>query len=340
MIKRNKDQELSFNPFDLLKPKTKNCFLCGKALSKYSSVEHVFPKWLQNRFNLWDKQLTLSNKSEILYRNLKIPCCNKCNNDYLAKLENEIAIKVGKGFIEFKGLDELKIFQWLGKIEFGILFEELTLLYDRKRPEDGTIISPKMLEYFRDIHGFLQSLRLPFEFCSRKPWSIFIFNVHSYNDERDFDYTDTFYTQNVFIRMSDIAVAACLFDNNTQKEMFKDYFQQFEGIKLHPIQFDEICAKISYKSTLLNRDPSYVAILPDDEYTKTHVINLPTAGFNPEVFDDWNPREYAKYLEYFWAKYGIRFEDIYKETGEVATYLFNEDDSINIIDKDCKKLDE
>lgn len=30
------------------------CFCCGRLLRGQNSREHVFPKWLQEKFNLWD----------------------------------------------------------------------------------------------------------------------------------------------------------------------------------------------------------------------------------------------------------------------------------------------
>ena len=30
------------------------CFYCGRLLRGQNSREHVFPKWLQEKFNLWD----------------------------------------------------------------------------------------------------------------------------------------------------------------------------------------------------------------------------------------------------------------------------------------------
>jgi len=51
-----------------------NCFLCGIRLGEKNTEEHIFPKWLQHKFELWDQKLILTNKSKIPYRNLTIPC--------------------------------------------------------------------------------------------------------------------------------------------------------------------------------------------------------------------------------------------------------------------------
>ncbi|CUP05012.1 Uncharacterised protein [Clostridium baratii] len=74
-----------YNPFNQMTFDYDKCFLCGEELnSNNSTVEHVFPKWLQHKFDLWNKKLILLNGSEIQYKNLTIPCCKNCNNNYLS----------------------------------------------------------------------------------------------------------------------------------------------------------------------------------------------------------------------------------------------------------------
>ena len=63
------------------------CFLCSAPLrAKNRSDEHVFPKWLLQRFNLWDLKLSLLNGTDISYKQLTIPCCKTCNHYCPAKI--------------------------------------------------------------------------------------------------------------------------------------------------------------------------------------------------------------------------------------------------------------
>ena len=59
-------------PLDRIPFDHHHCFLCGK--DSADSLEHVFPAWLQRRFQLWDQQLNLLNGTPIPYRNLTVPC--------------------------------------------------------------------------------------------------------------------------------------------------------------------------------------------------------------------------------------------------------------------------
>jgi hypothetical protein len=49
------------------------CFLCGRRLgSRNRADEHIIPRWIQERFQLWNQTLTLLNGTTIAYRQLVI----------------------------------------------------------------------------------------------------------------------------------------------------------------------------------------------------------------------------------------------------------------------------
>jgi len=153
------------NIFERLSLTNEKCFLCGSGES--ITQEHVFPKWLQHRDGLFDRELTLLNGAQIKYRQLTIPCCRDCNGIYLGKIEKQISQAVTSGFHGCTGLPDLVVYQWAGKIFFGILRKELTLLADRKDTAAGPIVSEKLVESFSSLHLFLQSIRHPILFLLR-----------------------------------------------------------------------------------------------------------------------------------------------------------------------------
>lgn len=38
-----------------------SCFLCGKECD-IKTAEHIFPKWLQHKYDLWNQKLTVTNR--------------------------------------------------------------------------------------------------------------------------------------------------------------------------------------------------------------------------------------------------------------------------------------
>lgn len=338
--KKNKHQNADefYNPFDAMSFTYDRCFLCGHELGKKKTTEHVFPKWLQQTFNLTNQEVHLLNRTTIPYRKLTIPCCQSCNTIYLATVEDTIKQYYQKGFSEFTKLDKLLIFQWIAKIFYGLLFKELSLRFERSDPTQGFITDPEILQELRTLHTFLQSIRRPFDFVGFHPWSIFLVETHSYGDKRDFDYHDEFLTLTFSIRLGGIGIIACLEDNGAQEDVFSDYFEQFRGIKLHPTQFDELVAKVTYKAHLLNRVPKYFMIAPES-FEKMTVVSPSLQGYSRSpIYDEWVQRDYAAYLTLQWSKYGLQFEDIFKEPDMVFSCLFNEDGTLNILDADGNPL--
>ena len=123
------------------------CFLCGKELfSGGYTQEHIIPRWAQKRYQLWDQQLILLNQTSIPYRQLTVPCCDECNKYRLKPIEDSLSQTVEQGKDAVRLLGDKTIFIWLGKILYGLLYKELTLLLDRSDPSAGSIITPEIIQ--------------------------------------------------------------------------------------------------------------------------------------------------------------------------------------------------
>ncbi|MFC8501190.1 hypothetical protein ACFUC1_02445 [Pedococcus sp. NPDC057267] len=143
-----------------LRPSATRCFLCGDDIDDTTgSKEHVFPKWLLNRFDLWNEPLTLLNGTVIKYRQLVIPCCQRCNNEHLAGVENRVQAAFAIGPSALVELPSAELYLWMVKIYYGLLFRNLTLPVDQRDPAAGPIVTPEDLSRFRFLHLMLQGLR-------------------------------------------------------------------------------------------------------------------------------------------------------------------------------------
>jgi hypothetical protein len=98
------------------------CFICAQPAD---TVEHVIPKWLQRRFDLWNQHISLPNGTSIPYRQLTIPACSRCNSVVLAPLEQ---------CVESGAASESDIWKWANKIHYGLGFKHQFLEWDRRNP--------------------------------------------------------------------------------------------------------------------------------------------------------------------------------------------------------------
>lgn len=296
----------------------KTCFLCGcKLNTKNSSLEHVFPKWLQKDFNLFSQNLNLLNRTSIRYNQLKIPCCKNCNNKYLSKLENRIKTALKQGYSAFLKLNSYDISIWMIKIFYGILYRELFLKFDRPSGAEQTIIDPKLIKKFDMLHIFLQSVRIKIRFADSTPFSLKIFKLEKDCDPQyNFDYRDCF--SNVWvIRMNDIGVILSHDHGLLGKHLDKTY-PNLDKKQLSVLQFLEVVSKFIYKSMILNISINYIMV-----EGKKELVIMSTVRTYPEKWEDKN---YAKVLAFhtgplFTSSYKVAYKTIYKRSQGVRSWL-------------------
>ena len=305
-----------------------HCFLCGKKINKTNRTEeHIFPLWLLKRYNLLTQTITLPNGKHRQYKKIKIPCCRNCNSTYLGKLEDRIKRTADSGYSQFDKIPKVYIFQWLLKIYYQLLYMDMNLLLDPKNNSDKSIIDKEFLERYKMCHFFLQSIRIKSNFHKPFPWSIFIFKLQKHKDcKLNFDYKDDMDRLTIAIRMDDIGIIACLQDNNTQEIMFNKNFELYKTIALHPIQFDELIAKIFYKNSLIERLPKYIIMSGKNGF---EFVSLPLQGASTTpIYRDWSQREYAMFFSFFMK---IPFEKCYIPPNKVLSFLYDEKNKLRKI---------
>ena len=319
-----------YNPFTSMQFDTSHCFLCGRLLDESTRTdEHVFPKWLQQRYGLWNQRMTLLNRTTIPYKQMTVPCCTSCNKGPLSALEKEFSSAVASGYESFCSIPKIRVFQWLSKIMYGTVFKEMGLRHDRASNSPDTILSPDAVESRKMLHVFLQSVRLDFEW-GVQPWSLFMFKLKRNESMPRFNYRDHPGTLCCAIQMDDIAVIGTLQDNATQESLFAKYMGKFSGHVLHPMQFAELVIKVFYKASLLTRTPKYVTAVPPGAGHRVLVVSPSLQGFSSApLYDDWDQATYAQGLSSVW---NVPFEDVFRPPNQVLSIL--EDSDGNFVEMD------
>jgi len=260
------------------------CFLCG-TLSDSISQEHVFPKWLQHRYKLWDQRLVLLNNSMIQYRNLRIPCCSICNNQPLSRLEAVISSAVASGYEACLEIDDHLWYLWAGKLFYGVLRKELSLPLDRTQPRNGGIISEAALKSFASLQLFLQGIRAAHIFSGMSPYSVLICNIHDLGQKFNFSFRDSFPYMTLAIRMGEIGIIVAFEDAGITSSSFGRYVANVNGRKIHPLQFDELYAKVTYQLSLITGGLQYLTSETNSDRRKTQVFdNIFLRDWSQEYF--------------------------------------------------------
>lgn len=292
----------------------KNCFLCGLKPKSKKTKEHIFPKWLQHQFDLWDNNLIITNGTKIPYRNLTVPCCDECNNDHLSKMETKFKTLLDNSFENLTLEDEMTIFQWTAKILYATRYKELTLLIDRKNPDLGKILTPSEIESYSTLHLFLQSIRFKTNFNEVKPWSIFIFKT----DDDKFYYQNELNFLSLSIKLGGISIVIAFEDNNCI-ESYMQPLKELRNLELNFAQYVEVTSFIFYSAYLKEKIPSYYATFNG----KTEELNINPA--NRIYGREWNDEEFGTYFDFRLDKCGLkRYEKTYQGNGILSTYLIDE----------------
>ena len=279
------------------------------------------------RYNLADQPFKLLDESMATYKDLKVPCSARVNDQFLEPLEQQIAEAFEGGYNGVKALDEFQLFRWAGKLLYGIVFNELQIAIRQTREQGEEFnISQSIIHKFSNLHLMLQSINQPIIFEEFKPFSLFLFKVN--NPENEFAYRDEINTLTFSIRLKDFGLIICLQDNGANRNYHRQILSKIEGQTLHPIQFEEFCGRVFYSAYLFNRLPEY-NILPVGE--EIFVEAMPLRGMSAKpLFDDWIGKTYGQVLENFWKRWGFLLLEIIKNPEYPMSFLLDKDENFII----------
>ncbi|MBI5385670.1 MAG: hypothetical protein HZA90_13410 [Verrucomicrobia bacterium] len=290
------------------------CFFCAQPIhAKTSTEEHVIPRWVQQRFNLWNKRLTLLNGTTINYKHLTVPCCIDCNTQRLQPIESKLSAATLVGSAAVRDIGRESLFVWLGKIVYGLLYKQTQLPAKRALADSPPIMSARgILDFQKDIY-FLQFARGEVRFPNGLPASIFVFETQA-GDHPDlqWDYCDSIPTLVVGVKVGKVGIVAVLRDGGAQQVCEKEYME-LSPHPLHPLQFRELFAQIVYRSRLYNRVPKYMIVLEP-----CHVVIRIPDGTGGPIFDQAHAEDYAKILSEYT---GIPLNDLFRPPDGVHTWL-------------------
>lgn len=309
-----------YSPFDRLNFSKRNCFLTGTPLNTEDESIQVFPQWLMSKYGLEDQPFKMLDESMATYKDLKLPCSAAVNEGFIEPLEAEIYAAFNSGYEAVKQLDELKLFQWAGKVLYGIIFNELRagIQQQRQQGEDFNI-SQSIIHKFSNLHLMLQSLNLNILFEDFTPYSLLLFKVN--NSEETFGYRDEINTLTFSLRINDFGLIICFQDNGANKSYHRDILSKVEGQTLHPIQFEEINARVFYSAYLFNRLPEYTTMVVDEEI---FIEAMPLRGMTGKpLFDYWQNKTYGQVLESFWKNWGFLLLEIIKDPENPVSFLLD-----------------
>jgi hypothetical protein len=326
-------------PFDRIPFDHDHCFLCGRVVDTDGRTrEHVFPRWLLHKFNLWNEQLTLLNGSGIPYRQLTVPCCLECNTGPLSRLEDEVQSAVEIGYGAADHLPEIRLFQWAAKIMFGVLFKEISLEHDRRARTGNTILDPKSLDDFTMLHDLLQSVRVTTKFEGGPFFSVHVVPLHVL-EGMEFDFADSIADEVVAMRLGEVGLIVSLMDAGMSKPFTRPILAALHGRPLHPIQFDELMAHVVSVKQRMTRIPKFILISGKGGESST-IVRMPLGGMSLKpLLYDFEVDHFRPILGHYLARWGEDVASVWNREVGVGTTLFAEPGRIALCDTNFDLLE-
>mgnify|MGYP006097760109 CR=1 FL=1 len=323
-----------YYPFQKLDFSPQKCFITGQNIESDEEQIFVFPEWIMDRYSLRDKSLKMLEGSVLSHKNMKTPCHSNVIKEAIDPLEREIESAFTIGYDAVIKVPEERLFQWMAKIMLGVLYNDIGL---EKRKFDlvgEKFTLPAFLqEKFDKLHLILQSLVVPMEFKGTKLWSIKVFKIKISKDV--FNYKDDSTNLNFSLGMHDFGIVACLQDNGAIAIHERGIVDKFLNKTLHPVQFEEICARFIYTNYLINIYAKYTIKSTED---KVVLESAPLIGTNnTPLFDRWDDDMFAQVLSLYWKPWGITKDEIITLGNSPISYLENNDTYV-IVEPESIKL--
>lgn len=310
-----------YNPFLDLKLSANECFLTGKKTTSAEEQVYVFPEWIMDRYSLRDKTFAMLGDGNVTkYSALRLPCSKYVIEETLNPFEEKIKNAFSAGYEEVKKLPEELLFQWMAKLVYGILYNDLSIaIKEQNRRGEKLSLSLYLKNRFKNLHLMLQSLIIPIEYKGFKPWSIEVVRIKYSKDV--FNYKDEINKLNFSLGMNGFGIVCCLQDNGENGKFHQELTAKLLDKTLHPVQFEELCGRFIYSNYLIKGYPEYNVQFGDN---KVYIEPIVVQQDQKTLFDPWEDEMFGQVLANYWKPWGIAMSDIVVFPNAPISFLLND----------------
>ncbi len=191
---------------------------CIFSENEADNEEHVIPKWLQRKYQLYNQHLTIPNKTSLPYSKIKIPV-NTIENATFGRIEKNISEGIYRD-------DELYL--WAFKIHIGLLQKDCYLKANRNKKESEMIFNQN--DFDKQAFLFKNLYKSWKEGMVTKPSAIgSVLLLDSAFTEDAFDFVHCIKTNTVMMVFNRKLLVVYLYDHNDAKnaniqETWYDYY--------------------------------------------------------------------------------------------------------------------
>lgn len=256
------------------------CFMCGASpQEKKFNDEHVIPKWILRKLDIYKSSITLPNDTKVRYDQYTVPCCKECNSFLGSNLEEDIRTAVDgglesvKSYIRKNGL--WKIFLWLSLIFFKTHLKDSYLRkHLDKRKGEEPISSDYDWGLLHHIHCMVRATQNGVSISNECLGTTFVLPAKTAAHLDNYDYRDTYAANTILLRINDIAFFSVLDDSCAALNFFSGHIRRLTA-PLSPIQLREVLSHLTFLNYKLKYRPSYHTKIDPGTGDVSIAANLP-----------------------------------------------------------------
>jgi hypothetical protein len=229
------------------------CFICGAAPATVPfNDEHVIPRWLLRRYDLFASTIRLPNDTNIRYDRYTVPCCTACNSLMGRVIEEPVRALVEGGYDAVRAHQEqhgiLLFYVWM-----GLIFLK-THLKDRKLrahldAREGVAPIADELQYdwpgLHYLHTLVRCFATNAGIHGSALGSFVAIRVQDEGPKSAFDFGDLYAAQSVMLRMREFAFLAAFNDGGASALFLKQRLERVTG-PVSGAQLRELAAELAF----------------------------------------------------------------------------------------------
>lgn len=292
----------------------KRCFLTDAPIRPEHDWITVMPKWLMDEFELYDKPFKLLDESFVTYAKLQLPCSSEVALR-IAALNEKFRNALQKN--DWDAISEIEIFQAVGVIMLGLIYAEIKQgRVSEAYQEEGFKVAPALLQRFRNLHFFMQSLIMDFEWDTPLPFSFKRFQISDEDKLPVFEHRNEINTLTFSMKYKQWGIVMCLQDLGLNNAYIAAKFPTLKGT-LTEIQYSEISAYYYYSNYLLS-------VLPDFDFVPHGgriIVNNREQAPQREIFKNFEAKTFLQVLEAFLKPWGYTKVELFNTKQEVKSFI-------------------
>ena len=312
-----------YDPFEGMKFGPGRCFLTGQPVGPADTIP-VFASWLQDAYGLAERPLYLLDQSQTTYGELRLPLAPELH-PRLEALEAEIQAASLGGVAALRALPPARLWQWLGKMFYGIFVTELIQQQEPLiKPQYPLAENVQLVQRFRAFFQLLQGLRVPTDYADFVPGSVFVLEADETYEAPVFELDDDLNTLVLSVKLGSSIIIATLIDIGFIGQAMRQVYADAQR-PLHPAQVAEFKARAYYASYLQ-------AVVPDIYPRRPTALDAPGAELvldalvddvTATVFNPWENLAYGHTLTGLWARWGLTEAQILANPFQPLSLLYD-----------------